>query len=585
MPVALRKRSWEEHVTHSSGSQYSYDDLDLICCRHAAAAESFWVGAEALKQGRRTRCASMPEGRRQLPASELPTGELPQATALATNDRTAPKEPRLMKGSVKVPQNLEEESVCAPLDSLEVDVFRGYSKEDHLQAQNFSNVANVFCNDARGNDILKSRHIAGEEPQCATILSNNGLPLSTLVADRPGDCPDDQEGTKESHVVGHSGPAQTSDCSSNRSSAATPQPNADRLHVEGEEEISASIRMEDPCLTSPAATDACGEMLRSREAALPLEAPEREKLGCRESCTSDYAERLDGVNGQDSENGRLDSGEGGQDHLGEQNDVTAPAESSKDAADVGCRPIASLDECFKGQCCSLTVKAADSADVEANHIKSHVSHCADQRLATTASPLGEGGDDELSAPQILGQPPSDQTAAEQLENSSIKLDTIPEVSHMQPDDVPVPDPPESCSRTPDPDTQHVHVDDKRGAESARHSADVCPPPPLQGLHSNDEEAARCLGESPGSEVADGQREHGRAAAASSPAMETESAQSDPGEQREGSGVRVRLRKVRLQVNQLVAGDVASVVPPFIYLSGIQYWYQHLIPILALLFNR
>uniref|UniRef100_A0A672YCS1 Rho GTPase-activating protein 7 n=1 Tax=Sphaeramia orbicularis TaxID=375764 RepID=A0A672YCS1_9TELE len=32
MPVAIRKRSWEEHVTHPSGLQYSYDDLDLVCC-------------------------------------------------------------------------------------------------------------------------------------------------------------------------------------------------------------------------------------------------------------------------------------------------------------------------------------------------------------------------------------------------------------------------------------------------------------------------------------------------------------------------------------------------------------------------
>lgn len=552
MPVAIRKRSWEEHVTHSSGSQYSYDDLDLICCRHGVAAEGLWVGVEASKQGRRTRCASMPEGRRQLPASEL--AQAAEATALVSNDGTAPKEPRLMKGSVKVPQNLEEESVCAPLDSREVDVFTGDSQEDHLQAANSGSVANIFCNDACGNDILKSRHIVGEESQCATILSNNGLPLSTLAADRPGDRPDDQEGTKESHVAGHSGPVETSDCSTNQSSTAKAQPQADVLQVEGEEEISAS-RVEDTYVTSPAATDICEEMLRSSEAAEALETPEVGESRGRESCTSDCAEGLEGVNGLESENARLDLREGGQDHLGEQNDVTAGeecarAESSKDAADVGCGPIASSDECFKGQRCSLTVKEADSADVEGNHIKSHVSHCADQHLERTASPPREGGDDEGSASQLLGQPPSDQTAAQELENSSVKLDTIPEVSHMQPDDVPVPDPPESRSLTPDPDTQLVHVDDQHVAESARRSADVCPVSPLQGLHSNHEAASACLCESPGSEAADGQREQGREAAASSPAMETEAAQSEPGEQREDSGVRVRLRKVRPHVHSL-----------------------------------
>lgn len=553
MPVAIRKRSWEEHVTHSSGSQYSYDDLDLICCRHGVAAEGLWVGVEASKQGRRTRCASMPEGRRQHPASEL--AQAVEATASVSNDGTAPKEPRLMKSSVKVPKNLEEESVFAPLDSLEANVFRGDSQEDHLRAGNSGNVANIFCNDARGNDILKSRHIAGEEPQCATILSNNGLPLSALAADRSGDRPDDQEGTKESHVAGHSGHVETSDCLPNQPSTDTPQPQADLLHVEGKTEISASCA-EDKCETSPVVTDVCGKMLRSCEALEDLKVPQVElSRSGTEGWTSDCAEVLEGVNGLESENARLDLREEGQNHLGEQDDVTAgeecgQVERSKDAADVGCGPNVSSDECFKGQRCSLTVKEADSADVEGNHVKSNVSHCADQHLEMTASPPREGGDDKGSASQILGLPPSDQTAAQQLENSGAKLDTIPEVSHMQPDDVPVPDPPESRSLTPDPDAGHVHVDDEHAAESARHSADVCPVLPPQGLHSNHEEAACCPGESPGSEVADGQREHGRAASASSPAMETEAAKSDPGEQRESGGVRMRLRKVRPHVHVL-----------------------------------
>lgn len=53
MPVAIRKRSWEDHVTPPrTGLQYSYDDLDLVCCH---------------VQHRRGRCASMPEcGHHQL---------------------------------------------------------------------------------------------------------------------------------------------------------------------------------------------------------------------------------------------------------------------------------------------------------------------------------------------------------------------------------------------------------------------------------------------------------------------------------------------------------------------------------------
>ncbi|XP_046900400.1 rho GTPase-activating protein 7 isoform X1 [Hypomesus transpacificus] len=60
MPVAIRKKSWEDHVTHRSGLQYSYDDLDLVCC-HDVGSEGPLVGTEGFKQGRRARCASMPE--------------------------------------------------------------------------------------------------------------------------------------------------------------------------------------------------------------------------------------------------------------------------------------------------------------------------------------------------------------------------------------------------------------------------------------------------------------------------------------------------------------------------------------------
>lgn len=46
MPVAVHKRSWEDHVTPRTGLQYSYDDLDLVCCH---------------VRYQRGRCASMPE--------------------------------------------------------------------------------------------------------------------------------------------------------------------------------------------------------------------------------------------------------------------------------------------------------------------------------------------------------------------------------------------------------------------------------------------------------------------------------------------------------------------------------------------
>ncbi|XP_038854994.1 uncharacterized protein LOC120052246 [Salvelinus namaycush] len=60
MLVVIRKRSWEDHVTHRSGLQYSYDDLDLVCC-HGVSGDGPRLASEGSKQGRRERCASMPE--------------------------------------------------------------------------------------------------------------------------------------------------------------------------------------------------------------------------------------------------------------------------------------------------------------------------------------------------------------------------------------------------------------------------------------------------------------------------------------------------------------------------------------------
>ncbi|XP_010886787.2 rho GTPase-activating protein 7 isoform X1 [Esox lucius] len=62
MPVAIRKRRWEDHVTHRSGLKYSFDDLDLVCC-HVVSIDRprSRVASGGSKQGRRVRCASMPE--------------------------------------------------------------------------------------------------------------------------------------------------------------------------------------------------------------------------------------------------------------------------------------------------------------------------------------------------------------------------------------------------------------------------------------------------------------------------------------------------------------------------------------------
>ncbi|CAL8332557.1 unnamed protein product [Lota lota] len=74
MPVAMRKRSWEEHVTHRSGLQYSFDDLDLVCCRSAGHGPG-----DGSKHGRQVRCASMPECRHHRPTPDGgPRGKVDQ---------------------------------------------------------------------------------------------------------------------------------------------------------------------------------------------------------------------------------------------------------------------------------------------------------------------------------------------------------------------------------------------------------------------------------------------------------------------------------------------------------------------------
>ncbi|RXM99970.1 Rho GTPase-activating protein 7 [Acipenser ruthenus] len=63
MPVANRKKSWEEHVTHRNGLQYSFDDLDIICCHGIVSDDlkSIMENNDLSKSGRRERCASLPE--------------------------------------------------------------------------------------------------------------------------------------------------------------------------------------------------------------------------------------------------------------------------------------------------------------------------------------------------------------------------------------------------------------------------------------------------------------------------------------------------------------------------------------------
>ncbi|XP_048826389.1 rho GTPase-activating protein 7-like isoform X3 [Brienomyrus brachyistius] len=60
MPVTTRKRSWEEHVSGRTGLQYSFDDLDIICC-YGITHQDIKSGRAMSHSGHRERCVSMPE--------------------------------------------------------------------------------------------------------------------------------------------------------------------------------------------------------------------------------------------------------------------------------------------------------------------------------------------------------------------------------------------------------------------------------------------------------------------------------------------------------------------------------------------
>lgn len=70
MSVALRKRSWEEHVTQWMGQPFSSDDQNTAC-HHGLVADSLQASMEsdaALHADRREKCVSLPDG---CQASEL----------------------------------------------------------------------------------------------------------------------------------------------------------------------------------------------------------------------------------------------------------------------------------------------------------------------------------------------------------------------------------------------------------------------------------------------------------------------------------------------------------------------------------
>lgn len=625
-------------MTHPSGLQYSYDDLDLVCC-HGVDSEGPWMGAGASKQGRRMRCASMPEGCHRLPTED--GAQTLEQTALATNEDT--ESDLLMESNVKVPLVLCEKSVLSSHEFVNVDIPQGASESEHIQTtiignsgefQHNSNsgmsTANIsFATDSSNKSektiygegkvgtesgkslaicnhdtAFKSPHILREVQQCISISSNNGLLLSESAGEQPGKLPNHQE-TKTSNTEGDCSPPEISEASLNQSSTAELEPQTDLPDLE-EEAISTSGHA-DSNLTIPVGLlhssdvmmESGGVMSQDNKTEGP--AVTLVKKGANESWREDSAENLDGFNNPVTLNGKTGPEHDSQDTEGEfGHHDTAEALDDPKSCEVPCpisveqpegeetvhwrqksgyeegnenadelknRLLTSSDISVKDQHCSLTTNNAMPSAKQVNSFSEGnpaqiSSQCPDTNEQTTF--LSESTDNPLEISDSKDLTCCEDLVVTQQENSTSKLDTIPEVGFVEPNDTPALDPLKSSDFTQSTDVLHLYMNDKPAA-SEQHLENLLPCKvkdelSLGGLHGNKEASGCCSGESPASEVADGQREHRRPGTAVSRMEVTdEEAQSviysdtqrssqvfkgtdEPGDQRDDNVVKVRTKK-------------------------------------------
>ena len=666
MPVAIRKQSWEEHVTHPSGLQYSYDDLDLVCC-HGVDGKGPRMGAGASKQGRRTRCASMPEGCHQLPTEDL--AQTREGTASVGDDDTDIEQLKLMRNNDKIPVGLQEESIHGPPELVDVDnIPQRDSESVHLQTANMGSSGDCHCNSGlltanlscaadssssshtektmngegeigteisqrlnicNDESVLKRPHISREKQQSISIPSNNGLPLSESAGDQSGKPPNHQD-TKESHTEGYSRPPEISGATRNGSIAAELEPQTDLPDVEEEtvstsEHAGANVILACVVLDSSVDEMEGGDAMSSPNkiaAAEPVATSvvdgERDH-GVRESWSADSADKLEKLNDLETLNEKTglarhsrDIGGGGggeRDHLDctgvldqacgceisdqtslekcnikmtglnrPQGEEWAQAGSGENTAQVRYGPITSSDICFKDQCCSVTVTSnvpsgqGDTGHKEKDPGPTNITQCADQYVETTTSRSQPTEDVDASAVSKELSFSEDHAVDQLLENSSSKLDTILEVSCIEPEDAPALDLQKNINlnMAQNPDVQPSHINDEHIAtvQLAQNlpscSAEVNDEHSPEGLHGN-QASGRYSSESPASEVADGQREHHRPGATVSSMEEADEAvhaatYSDTHlssplsdgtntcvDVTEDNVVKVRMRKVRIYV--------------------------------------
>lgn len=553
-------------MTHPSGLQYSYDDLDLVCC-HGVEGDGQWMGSGSSKPGRRARCASMPEGCHQLPVDDLT--QACEGTAPVMNNNTELQNLKLMENNGKDLQELVQGSY-----ELSAGILPTTSNSEHLQATNTGNfgefrnsnsgmsTANVSCATHSSDEAIKNESDFGRgscqnhsvcddsvfksadisQQQCVSISSNNGPPLSECAGEQPGKFPNHQN-TKESHTEGYSRPPEISGAAVNWCSAGELKPQADLPDVEkGRTVTSDQAGVSVSVLQSSADMEGGEAFSPINKTAESLVADEERGKGISESCGACSADKLDGLRDletlnentgvyhqesrviqgeeQDRKNcaGPLDQDQGWeisyQTSL-EKHDVEmtaenwlqgekhAQGESSKKAGHV--RPSESSN--FINHDCSSVEGNVPSEKMSSGHAGectgTNTMQCANEDVKSSAIRPVENTNQSLL--------PVDVSTPHETEYSCPKLDTIPEIGTVEVTASSLSDAQKNndVNITPDPAAEHCCSDDKHEI-TEKHTANL-PPSSAEvneGLHGNQASGPH-FNESPASEVTDGHREHHR----------------------------------------------------------------------------
>lgn len=569
MLIAIRKRSWEEHVTHPSGLKYSYDDLDLVCC-HGVDSDGVWIGSGALKQGRRTRCTSMPEG---CPLSKEDVGLVPFEAASLVDDVIESEHMMLTKNNGKLsldlqdssygpePQHLPTISVvlcCQPNSrissdniSCTTDPYNQVEKTLHYE----NDIDSVFSQSPICDDevAFKSPQISDEEQQYISISSNKEPSLCESAGEQPGDIPNYQE-TKESHTESYSRSPRISEAALNYSSAAEVEPQTDCSDVAkgfiftlGQAGSKAPVSVQQDLaneMESNHAKPLSGIPMEPLVTAL-LDGESCKELpacvgttGQRFACILDEHNDLETLTGTAGYNHCSINVQGGQDYcavvLDQGNDCeifsqtlleqcnvkmlagnrphgeeSAQGESRDRETCVGQGPVNTLDPGVKKHCSSLTSNQTESTkQLSAGHSEDHSQTNTVQcadHQKKTCLSKPTENIEQLKALTVCEDPP----ICNPTENNCSKLETIPENSIVEPEDNTLLKSLKCTNVVVQYPVHSIQMNDKH------ETTELCTDNLLlyseevnERLHDNQTSGCH-VSESPASEVADGHREQHR----------------------------------------------------------------------------